>query len=350
MTQQQIPRQCLSLLDSISAAVDRAVAFGPEVRMLHESLKELQPLLSEFQNIRDGTQQYSDPLLGIQAALQSFLEIVHRCSTQGPLQTLLTAEDMNHQLVNAVLRVQRELGPLQRGQLPTVVTAQAKLLSPQLGASSISFQTLRRLRSVYFELQEEAERVRLGLSDASAFSDLLARLTLGCPAALLASDATFLEQQAAAAQASHRLVQAHLFHLTSTIIRDAAAAATSAATAVGSSSRAVEPSSNNGGGSSSNSREPQASSGTTTNTPKRTYQQQPAAVSSPRTGVTDATLADQRPSSSSSPTGGGSPGVLAHLNSPSMSQNDRAAALEALRHSLQGPERAQTAQALAEAG
>jgi hypothetical protein len=48
MTNQNVTRRCLRLLDDIAGDVKQATAFGPEARDLHDKLAELRTLLDEF--------------------------------------------------------------------------------------------------------------------------------------------------------------------------------------------------------------------------------------------------------------------------------------------------------------
>jgi hypothetical protein len=92
----------------------------------------------------------------LEASLRSFSVASQQCCKQGPLETLFNGDQLLHQLVDSCLASRLALVQLLHvGQLPTVARAQASMLSAQLNSCTMSFETLRRLHSVRFKLQEE---------------------------------------------------------------------------------------------------------------------------------------------------------------------------------------------------
>lgn len=157
--------------------------------------------------------------------------MARRCSRQGPLQTLLTAEALLEALVDSCASLDHGLARLAgrgTGVLPLVVQAQARMLGPQLGAVPVSHRTLHRLHRTLCELKDEAERVRCTGADEGALRALIARLSAKCPQQLLANDAEWLRAQLDAAGEEGRLVHAAFLRLALGAAAEAAAAGSDA--------------------------------------------------------------------------------------------------------------------------
>ncbi|KAG2424624.1 hypothetical protein HXX76_014349 [Chlamydomonas incerta] len=318
-------------------------------------LRELRPLLLELSAPRrlatEG--EHESTLLAIESALRTFLAGAERCRNCGPLETLLTAAPLHLGMVDACLCLGKALTPLQRPELPTVVAAQAKLLAVELEKTTPSFASLRRLAMALSELQEEAERARLGDDNNGAFTALVTRLTVRCPRAQLAADAAFLAQQVQEATAAGRNVEAHFFQLASTVVQALLPALPLPSPAAGAASDAARGDADRA-----------AAAGTPGGTPRRSSaaagergaraSATGAAMSSRRRrlqlGTDENSQAEACASVGAASCSGDVGAMVDRLCNNSTSHAERVAALEAVCEAVTGPKHKEAAQALERAG
>ncbi|PNH10371.1 hypothetical protein TSOC_002897 [Tetrabaena socialis] len=213
-------QRCIALLDeTLPALVSRACAFEEELRGAYMTLLEARPLLSDMAQSKHAD-AFAEVIEGLERALRTFLDAAERCCVQGPMETLLTAPQLMYSITNSCVSARLALAPLQPGgQLTMVVVAQAKLLAAALFRVTVNFSTLARLHAACLELQTEAERVRVGLTDEHAFASLVSRLMVNCSPGQLAADAAFLSQQASEARARDH-VHAYFVELAAGIIQE----------------------------------------------------------------------------------------------------------------------------------
>ncbi|GLI60369.1 hypothetical protein VaNZ11_002494 [Volvox africanus] len=327
MTNARIARRSIDSLSRAAEHVEQAIAFGPEARYLHEKLADLRTLLEEFLTGRYQDAALDEALEAIEAPLRTFCMDSHSCCTLGPLETLLTAEERLHRLVNSCLRIRQGLTKLlQHGQLPTVVRAQANLISTQLSTVTVNFETLRQLQAVRLQLLEEAERVRLGTIADGTFNARIHRLAAACSAQQLAADTAIVAHLLEEAEAKQDIVKSHFLKLA---LRALDALRASHGTEGAELAQCTSPVDKDRrvivGGSGGGDRA--QATGPTSST---------RASLSPTVVRVEQTLDS------------GITSTLAQLNIAAAPQAVRAAQLDALCHALDGPQRVQVAQALIE--
>ncbi|GIL60577.1 hypothetical protein Vafri_15118 [Volvox africanus] len=337
MTNARIARRCIDSLSRAAEHVEQAIAFGPEARYLQEKLSDLRTLFEEFLTGRYQDAALDEALEVIEAPLRTFCMDSYSCCTLGPLETLLTAEELLHRLVNSCLRIRQGLTKLlQHGQLPTVVRAQANLISSQLSTVTVNFETLRRLQGVRLQLLEEAERVRLGTNADGTFNAQIHRLAAACTAQQLAADSAIVAHLLTEAEAKQDIVKSHFLNLALRAFETLRASHSieephlvQCSSPVDKGRRVVvgDSSSSGGGISGGGHRDRTQATGLTASS---------RASPSPTVVGEEQTLAS------------GITSTLALLNIAAAPQAVRAAQLDVLCHALDGPQRVQVAQALTE--